>query len=343
MDVIGYALAKKLYISGDSWNSKASMPTVRVGVGVSYANNKVYVFGGEDYYSSVNLTKNEEYNPSTNTWASKASMLYARESPAAATIGNKIYVIAGYVVNTGFVNYNEEYDTSTNTWTTKASSPLGGQYISITEIESIKKLYISDYSYFYSYDPTTNTWASVSSVPYSAYGKALATYNDKIYCFSGSSGTALYYYNYEYDYSTNTWTSKAAIPTMRYYAFAEAIYGNVTGICVIGGYNSDGALFINEIYNPLSNSWTSGSSFPVTVSKNMGSDSTMVGNKIYIISKSNDPTMNQEYNPKFIANINTLKSYFTKPVERAMVLNLKIVSSEIKGLKSLLAYLITKN
>lgn len=57
MDVIGYALAKKV----DLWTTKTAMPTARRGLAAAApGNGKLYAVGG---IAAANLATNEEYDP----------------------------------------------------------------------------------------------------------------------------------------------------------------------------------------------------------------------------------------------------------------------------------------
>jgi len=74
-------------VTGDSWVSKAPMPTARGGLGVVDVGGAIYAIGGstasggyppDGYASGSFVGTSEEYNISTNTWAFKAPMPIAR-------------------------------------------------------------------------------------------------------------------------------------------------------------------------------------------------------------------------------------------------------------------------
>lgn len=78
---------------GNTWQSRASMPTPRTQLAVVAANNKIYAIGG---YNGGALAIVEEYDPATNTWASvSASMTTARYALGAVFFDGKIYAMGG--------------------------------------------------------------------------------------------------------------------------------------------------------------------------------------------------------------------------------------------------------
>ncbi|MCX8015189.1 MAG: hypothetical protein N2748_04140, partial [candidate division WOR-3 bacterium] len=85
----------------------------------------------------------------------------------------------------------------------------------------------------------------------------------KYYVFGGPtvSGGAHTNDNYEYDVQTNTWTLKAPMPTARGIGRAVLVQGK---IYVIGGCVTFGTgLTTVEIYDPVTNTWTTGPAMPV--------------------------------------------------------------------------------
>jgi hypothetical protein len=88
--------------------------------------------------------------------------------------------------------------------------------------------------------------------------------------------------NEEYDPISNTWTYKTPMPTPRI-AFATTVYQNK--IYCIGGRNRAGDLdggytAINEVYDPLTDTWETKSSMPAQAGWLIANT---VGNRIYVI------------------------------------------------------------
>ena len=74
MDITGGILStvEEYDPATDTWATKASMPTGRLGLGVAAGSNgKRYAIGGSN---AVPLTTVEEYDPATNLWAAQAAM-----------------------------------------------------------------------------------------------------------------------------------------------------------------------------------------------------------------------------------------------------------------------------
>src|SRR5689334_19119241 len=83
-----------VFAAGDTWVTKASMPTARWALGAAAVNGKIYAIGGRT--SSGVTGAVEEYNPTTNTWSTKANMPTARGHIGAEVVDGKIYVIGGW-------------------------------------------------------------------------------------------------------------------------------------------------------------------------------------------------------------------------------------------------------
>jgi hypothetical protein len=155
------------------------------------------------------------------------------------------------------------------------------------------------------YDPETNTWTLKRSMPTPRAGFATAVYQNKIYCIGGSNHTGV---NEVYDPVTDSWENKTSMPTAR-----TGLHANVASdkIYLIGGYvldnNSDLGFSVsnlNEVYDPVTDSWTTMTSIPTGVSIYA---SAVVDNKIYFIdgvaqsslSNISRSKLNQIYDAEF--------------------------------------------
>ncbi|MCL5876659.1 MAG: hypothetical protein M1540_02470 [Candidatus Bathyarchaeota archaeon] len=179
-------------------------------------------------------------------------MQMARGSLGLAVVDNKIYAIGGdaregkWPYRGSIVGTNEEYDLATDTWTTKASMPT----------------------------------------PRSEF--AIATYQGKIYCFGGisnidDSGRHITNVIEVYAPATDTWDNKSAMPTARWGLQANVVNGK---IYLIGGYTPENASYsesittLNQVYDPLTDSWTTASPMPVA---GRGFESAVLDGKIHFI------------------------------------------------------------
>jgi glucose/arabinose dehydrogenase len=116
-------------------------------------------------------------------------------------------------------------------------------------------------STMYVYDPVANSWTTGPSLPGPAVeNPAIATVNDKLYAFGGSTApfSGAVANASVFDPASSSWTSLAPMPTARGGATAQVLGGK---IYVAGGMDVNGAsVAIVEIFDPATNSWTSGPS-----------------------------------------------------------------------------------
>ncbi len=82
--------------TGDTWTSKADMPTARDGLAAGVpGDGKIYAVGGENLAEEP-YAINEQFDPSANVWNSKSSMVTALMYLAAAAPANgKFYIFGG--------------------------------------------------------------------------------------------------------------------------------------------------------------------------------------------------------------------------------------------------------
>ncbi len=252
--------------TGDTWATKASMPTARYLLGAAAASSgKLYAIGG---LGNGILATVEEYDPATNTWATKAPMPSHRAGLGVAMAANgKLYAIGGEAG--GILASVEEYDPATNTWASKAPMPtarrgLGvaaaanGKLYAIGGVDSIAALATVE-----EYDPTTNTWATKAPMPTARYylGVAAAP-NGKLYAIGGlGNDFSARVTVAEYDPATNTWATRAPMPTGRYDVAAVAAANGK--VYAIGGFNgTTPALATVEQYDPATNTWATRAPMP---------------------------------------------------------------------------------
>ena len=216
----------------DTWTSKSSMPTVQYGFAVATYQNMIYVFGGCSGFNPtsgypINCTHaNKVYNPATDNWENRAPMPTARAEFQANVVNDKIYLIGGTL-------------------------PSGD---------------ISDASEVY--DPSIDSWSAAAPIPTPVGLYASAVVNNKIYVEGGGeSGLKISDLNQIYDPETNVWTLGEPLPAPIVWAAAASTSGVVVParLYVLGG-TSDGinGVNTNRVYDPQSNSWTTGALMPTT-------------------------------------------------------------------------------
>ncbi|UCF70195.1 MAG: hypothetical protein JSW49_08325, partial [candidate division WOR-3 bacterium] len=115
----------------------------------------------------------------------------------------------------------------------------------------------------HAFNCNTETWSTLSTtLNHGVYRHAAATVNGKIYIVGGSDGVTSYStWNQEFDPVAGTVTDRAALPVGRY--FLSAVGWNDTLLYVLGG---QGTTYYNrvDIYDPASNTWTTGTNMPTT-------------------------------------------------------------------------------
>jgi N-acetylneuraminic acid mutarotase len=268
----------------DSWITLEPVPTIRRDLGVAVVNGKIYAIGGRN--DNGRLSTNEEYDPATNTWTTKTPMPTPRSDFGIAVFQNKIYCIGGiiYFDWSGYGEgilcaFNEVYDPLTDTWENKTSMPtkrqrpkanvvngkiylIGGfQYQDLPPPRTTIELNVNEV-----YDPETDSWTTKTPIPNTPYGPASATINNKIYVIGGfnSDLKQMSDLNQIYDPESDTWSQGASIPTAVALAGAGATSGVMAPkrIYVIGGYPSYDEVALNQVYDPETNTWNSGSQMP---------------------------------------------------------------------------------
>jgi len=232
---------KRYSPGGDSWTTKASMPTPRRSAAAAVAYDKIYIMGGYVPSGYGWTAVNEEYNPGTNTWTTKASMPSSRMVMGAATVNNKIYVIGGIWSVTGSAtNINEEYDPATNTWTTKAPMPTA-RYATYPVVYNNKIYVIGGYNGSWVtvnevYDPATNTWTTANSMPQAVNDAVVAVANNKIYVMGGYDGKITLEYDPAFANGTCGSSNGGTFSTAPTTNLCTA--GTATGVTFHGGLNN---------------------------------------------------------------------------------------------------------
>jgi Kelch motif protein len=166
------------------------------------------------------------------------------------------------------------------------------------------------------YDPLANAWTPKRSMPEypAAVPQSIAahTIGDKIYVLlGGTSSLQLHNALYEYDPVADRWTLKAPRPTYRT-RFASAAVNGL--LYVIGGSgqigNGPGSMGNSvetkshvEIYDPATNSWSTGAPMPTALSE---SRACVVGTQIYVFGGTNGTN----YQPSILM-YNTASSSWT--------------------------------
>jgi hypothetical protein len=221
--------------------------------------------------ASITLAKpaysatNNSANFTENTWTEKAPMHQARESLGVAVVDGKIYAIGGWSEKGVAVGTNEEYDPKTDSWTYKATMPTARYNFAIAVCQN--KIYCiggctkaTDEGQTATtanevYDPATNTWETKAPMPTTRFSLGATVVGSKIYLLGGYLNHTGLTLNEVYDPIKNSWTTEAPIP--------QAVAGYVSA--------TDEKIYIidsgsNQIFNPADNTWSQGTSPPLSAS-----------------------------------------------------------------------------
>jgi N-acetylneuraminic acid mutarotase len=252
----------------DYWTTLEPMPTSRAGIGVAVVDGKIYAIGGS--YDSLGET--EEYDPATNTWTKKTPMPTPRMWIGIAVVENKIYTIGGdggnWEVGITPTNVNEVYDPATDTWETLAPVPTKRMALTANVVDG--KIYVigggqrapnTNFGVNEVYDPETNTWTTKTPLPTGVEHHTSAVVDNKIYVMGGAVKVTL---NQIYDTETDTWSSGAPLPKGVDAAAAVVTSGVYAPkrIHVIGGKQNLDAVKFNQIYDPETDTWSTGNPMP---------------------------------------------------------------------------------
>jgi N-acetylneuraminic acid mutarotase len=273
----GYTYTGMSPVGGNTWLIGTPLPNVEANGRCAVVNGKIYVFGG--WSGSSSFTYNQIYDPVANSWSSGAAMPIAQYATACAAVNGKIYVIGGL---NGSRNNNQIYDPAANSWSTGATLPVG-QYSPACAVVN-GKIYVlggsnSPFTSNQIYDPVANSWSTGAALPVGEEAPAAVALNGLIYVIAAGNTQI-------YDPASNTWSTGAAEPAG---AAALAMMASVVNgkIYVMGGTGGSGLgnYNINEIYDPVANTWSAGSVLPVGALQE--STSAVVNGNIYLLGGYN--------------------------------------------------------
>ena len=258
------------------------MPTARDHGTAAVYNGKIYVMGGEGGQPAQQqpLAVVEAYDPAANTWASGLAPLPSPQRfigwSGTATLNGILYITAGTLV------YG--YDPQTNTWTTFNPLPVaaGGTTVALNGA-----LYVLAPQHTLQGTPAPQgnlTWVEKAPMPVAVSAFGYAVLGDKIYVIGGNSGGVDTTAVQRYTPAGNSWEvdtghggSLAPLPAPRSFGFFCEVLSSK--IHCMGGWQNGTYKGDHYIYDPASNTWTSGPALPQYP---IGQFATVANNKIYV-------------------------------------------------------------
>jgi len=292
--------------STGTWSvTNSPMATVRDGHTATLLNNgKVLVTGGERSLGIVVDTA-EVYDPSTGTWSvTNTRMATARDAHTATRLNNgKVLVVGGESSSGTYLASAELYDPETNTWSLVAPMSAARSGHTATRLPDGKVLIAGGHNSTFSvtpevYDPVLNSWTSTSNaLNDSRYGHtATLLPSGKVLLMGGKNGS--YIDGLElYDPATNGWApapTLAAMPVPRFRPTATLLPNGK--VLVVGGDNATGFLPTFALYDPVANTWSSGTQ---VIAPRFLHTATLLGSKVLIIGGYNNGIIDtvDEYTP----------------------------------------------
>jgi DNA-binding CsgD family transcriptional regulator/N-acetylneuraminic acid mutarotase len=237
------------------WQSRAQMPTPRIGLAVIEYQGLIYTIGG---IGSDGVTGQVEvYDPETNTWTVRRPKPTPAGFVSAALLGDRIYVPGGFDDGRQPRELVEVYDPAADSWQggVPLPEPLGAY--ALTTLGEQLYLFGGRNALGYSraayrYDPQAARWFALAPMDQARGLLSAAPIGDRIYVVGGYDDVAEYDTCASYDPASDTWSSCAPMDMPRgglaVIAIRERLYA-------IGG-GMDGFLAYNERYDPRVDAWS---------------------------------------------------------------------------------------
>ncbi|MGB2833263.1 MAG: DNRLRE domain-containing protein [Methylotenera sp.] len=237
------------------WTTKSNTNfTARSHAAATVHNGKIYVLGGTTDGNNP-VTKNEMYDPATDTWTNKKVLPIAKMYLAAAEANGLIYAIGGATSSTAAVNTLHAYDPVSDTWVAKANmgtkrawpaaqSVNGKIYVfgGLSNISALTSTSSAEY-----YDPATDKWLARLAMTLTADSMASTVLGNKIYLISGYQNGVLSKGVRAYDTLSNTYKSLLNMPVAINQPAAVAINGKIYSS---GGDDASSVLSNHYLYGP---------------------------------------------------------------------------------------------
>ena len=269
----GLPVAKPAYsqsrATSGSWATRSPLPEPRNEVVAAAVNGRIYVLGGSVSGNS-HVTRNEEYDPATDTWRVRAPLPSGASHMTAAVLDEKIYAIGGFVGrdHVGAVDHVFEYDPVSDAW--RALAPLSTRRGSVGaaaldgRIHAIGGRVTTESGDWHSagvvathevYDPATGRWSEATPLPKARDHMVVVAAGGRIHAIGGRFGgnDDMVDWHEVYDPATRSWTTAAPLPTAR-----GGVAGTLCGdlILVTGGEDERRAYAENEGYDVKTGRWS---------------------------------------------------------------------------------------
>src|SRR6266581_3225691 len=205
------------------------------------------------------------------TWTALAPVSPApAEGMTVGGVGQVIVAAYGFSPVPGNTNLTRLYNINTNSWSTGTAAPMPARADAASgDTTHGGFLYVIGggnsgvaLSDLQRYDPVLDAWTTLSPMNTARAGAAAAVIDDGIFVIGGRQSTGgpcsggPYLTTVEkYDIDTDTWSAVAPLPNQRSDMAAVAHGGK---IYVFGGCSSTGVTGEVDMYDPQTNTWTTG-------------------------------------------------------------------------------------
>jgi N-acetylneuraminic acid mutarotase len=226
--------------------------------GIFTVSDGTYIYAGGGYDGTTEHSDLLRYDPATNSWTSLAPSADTHYMSQAVLYSGKIYNVGGFTGNWP-TNITRIYDIATNTWTTGAAMPVALSDMATMLWNGI--IYVAGgyngtaaVNTLYAYNIATDSWSMLAPMERALFLPGFGAINGKLYVASGGDVVSDFNTLYIYDIASNTWTIGAVVPTAVLGAGSTVYCGK---LCLYGG-GYPISLAITQIYDPVSNTWSSG-------------------------------------------------------------------------------------
>jgi len=212
--------------------------------------------------------------PEVSGWSLGPPLLTGVSEQAVAAVDRKIYALGGYPPGRIPWDLVQVFDVDSQRWEYGPSLPIPMHHIVAASVNG--KLYSIGGEFqgggsglpeiymnvVYELNPAVGEWVSKSPMPTPRSAGGAAVIDGKIYV---AGGRPPHGHDFAvYDPATDTWTELPDVPTDRNHLSMGAIGGKVyvAGGRFGAGFDSERTPIV-EIYDPTTNSWTSGAPMPI--------------------------------------------------------------------------------
>ena len=198
-------------------------------------------------------------------WGQRAGLLVANSEFALAEANGRIYVMGGYPASRVTSRTVQVYDIATDSWQLGPELPQPNNHGMAAAVNG--KIYLIGGQFtddqqgatavdrVYELDPANGTWVEKARMPTARSGGVAVALNGKIYVAGGrvprGNDFAVY------DPAADQWEELPGLPSQRNHITGAAINGRIH---IVGGRLGNGLSPLksdaNEVYDPLTRTWT---------------------------------------------------------------------------------------